>query len=172
MTPQQRAQLRNTLFGIPAAASMIAAGDPAALQSYLNSAASPAFSVWKTAITRAECTVDGFDFTQVDNLTTGQARIWDWLFDNDGRAFNPSELGKRNAISECWKGSAAKVAVATFVLSLCKRAATNAEKLLATGPGNGTVGAPATMTFEELVYQSDATQLVFKDNGVIWTPGG
>lgn len=99
---------------------------------------------WRTSITRKEITVDGFDFTQVDNLTVGQARIWDWLFE-DG-PMNPSQSGKRSAISEAWKGTAAKVAVATFVLGKCKRAANKAEALYVTG--TGTEGSPALLAFE------------------------
>jgi hypothetical protein len=100
--------------------------------------------VWRTGISRAALTVDGFDFTQVDNLTVGQARIWDWLFE-DG-PLNPSESGKRAAVSEAWKGTAAKVAVGTFVLGKCKRAATKGEALYATG--TGTDGSPAVLAFE------------------------
>lgn len=103
--------------------------------------------VWRTSVTRDEIMGDGFDFTQVDNLTVGQARIFDWLL-WDG-AVDPSQASKRAAISEAWKGTAAKVAVGTYILGLCKRAASRVEKLFAVG--TGTTGSPAVMGFEGAV---------------------
>jgi hypothetical protein len=111
------------------------------------------FVVWRTSISRRDCQAQGFDWTQADNLTTGQARIWDWLFDGDSQTMNPSEPGKRAGISECWKGTAAKVANATFVLGRCKRFATRAEQIL--GSGTGTEGTPATLGFEGSVGIGD-----------------
>jgi hypothetical protein len=104
------------------------------------------FVAWRSSVTRDAVTTEGFDWTQVDNLTTGQARIWDLLFDTQTGAINPGEPGKRAAISECWKGTAAKVAVATFVLSRCKRFARRGERVFATG--TGTDATPGLLTFE------------------------
>lgn len=117
----------------------------------------PAVIVWRTAITRRECQFEGFDWTQCDNLTTGQARIWDWLFDQGTQMMNPSEPGKRAGVSECWKGTAAKVAVATFVLNQCKRTATRAEAALATG--TGTSASPSMLSFEGAVTIQDVSQM-------------
>jgi hypothetical protein len=100
------------------------------------------FIVWKTMLSRLEAMGDGFDWTQVDNLTNGQARIWDYLFDNNERMLNPSDPSQRAAISECWKGTGAKVANATFVLGQSKGAATVGEKVFATG--TGTTQTPGT----------------------------
>lgn len=116
------------------------------MAAFYNAATSPAFVAWLSSVTRDAVTVEGFDWTQVDNLTNGQARIWDLLFDTQSKAINASEPGKRSAISECWKGTAAKVAVATFVLSKCKRTATRGEKVFASGVGSD--ASPAVMSFE------------------------
>ncbi|WP_196300870.1 hypothetical protein, partial [Streptococcus pneumoniae] len=82
--------------------------------------------VWRTQVSRDDVTGDGFDWTQVDKLTVGQARIWDLIFSTQTGFISFAEPGKRAGIAEAWKGTAGKVAVATFVLNAGKRAATNA----------------------------------------------
>jgi len=105
------------------------------------------FIAWKTRATQDELMqLSGFDWVQIDNLTAGQARIWEWLFSNNERAIDPSKPQIRSGISECWKGTAAKVAVATAVLNGCKRAATQCERLFATG--TGTDASPGTLVFD------------------------
>ena len=104
------------------------------------------FIVWSRNVTRDFVTGEGFDWTQVDNLTAGQARIWDLIFDTQSGSIDASDAGKRAGIAECWKGSAGKLAVGTFVLGKCKRTASRAEKVFATG--TGTTGTPGLLTRE------------------------
>ena len=52
--------------------------------------AAPSFIVWKTSVTQDEIMQNGFDWVQVDNLTVGKARIWEWMFDNQGATINSS----------------------------------------------------------------------------------
>ena len=141
LTTQQLQALKALAQADPVAAGYIASGDDVALAAWFNTAGT--YIVWRTSVKRDELQADGFDWAQVDNLTTGQARIWDWLFDTTN-SLNPSSLGVRNGISECWKGTAAKVAVATFVLGLCKRTATRAESALAAGAG--TTASPGLLS--------------------------
>lgn len=112
----------------------------------LNAIASPAFTVWKSSVTQDEIMQNGFDWTEVDNLSVGKARIWQWMFDNANRATNPSKSNVRAGISATWKGSAPALAVQEAVFVHCKRSATVAEKLLATGTGS--TESPATMGAE------------------------
>lgn len=126
------------------------AGDNAGMASWYNVAGSTV--VWRSSITRHEAQADGFDWTQCDNLTNGQARIWEWIFNTTG-AMNPSEPGVRAGIAECWKGTAAKVAVGVFVLGKCKRNATRGEALYAAGAG--TTANPSTMGFEGSITVDD-----------------
>lgn len=116
----------------------------------LRQAANPAFIVWKTAVSVDEIMRNGMDWSRVDNLTVGKARIWDWL----GRlgSFDASKVNVRAGIDACWVGTAADLAVRAQVYTHCKRAATIIEKLFATGTGSD--GSPATMTFEgTIIYQ-------------------
>lgn len=107
----------------------------------------PAFTVWRTSVTRAEIqNDDGFNWTLVDNLSTNSKyRIWDWMFGIDG-TINPSKPNIRAGIAATWTGTQALVAVQNVALSHCKRSANVVEKVLATG--TGTDADPATMGYE------------------------
>ena len=119
----------------------------------LNQTAAPAFIVWRTRVSQDEIMQNGFDWVRVDNLSVGKARIWDWLFSNSVRAINPSKVNVRAGIAECWKGTAADLAVQAAVLAHCKREATIVERVLATGTGSD--AAPATMSFEGAIGYAD-----------------
>lgn len=112
----------------------------------LQADASPAFVVWRTRVSKDEIMQNGFDWAEVDNLTVGKARIWEWLFDNGASAINPAKANVRAGIAECWKGTAAKLAVQDAVFGHCKRNANVLEKLFATGTGS--TASPATMVVE------------------------
>lgn len=124
-----------------------------AIAAALNLPASPEFVVWRTSVAQDEITQNGFNWTQVDGLSIGKARIWEWMFLNDSRAINPSKPNVRAGIIEVWSGTQAKLDVQASVFSHCKRAATRLEKILATG--TGTTESPATMGYEgDINYQS------------------
>ena len=145
LTPAQLTTLKAAILADPILAAYGQDADSAYAVAAAFSAPS-SYAVWASSVSRDEVTGDGMDWTQVDNLTVGQARIWDWLFDNDAKRINASDPGKRAGVSEAWKGTAAKVAVAAFVLGKCKRNANRIEALLATG--TGTTASPGTMNFE------------------------
>lgn len=111
----------------------------------LNGLASPDFIVWKPSVTKAEIQTDpGFDWTRVDNLSVGKARIWTEMFYTG--SVDPSQANIRAGIAAVWVGTAADLAVRASVLALCTRKATIFEKLLATGTGS--TGSPAIMAPE------------------------
>ena len=123
-----------------------------AVAAELNLAASPEFVVWRTSVSQDTIMQNGFDWTRVDNLSVGPARVWEWMFSNAERAINPSKANVRAGIEAVWKGTAQDLAVRAAVYVHCKRPATRAEKLLATG--TGTTETPALLTFEgDLRYQ-------------------
>lgn len=170
LTPAQMIDLRAKCFADPTASSFFNAteGSVQALHAHLNSAS--AFIVWRTKVSQDEIMMNGFDWVQVDNLSVGKARIWEWLFDNAERVINPTKANVRAGISECWKGTTAMVAVRDAVMVHCKRAATIAEKLL--GTGTGTTAEPGRMTFEGQIELTEASSLIYRDNGTLWTPQG
>ena len=66
---------------------------------------------------------------------------------------NPSKANIRAGIAATWVGNAQLLAVRAMVLAKCKRAATKAEKLFATGTGS--TESPAVMDFEGQVSIDD-----------------
>lgn len=157
LTPEQQIALKTFVEADPTF-SQLPPGNSSALQiaQALNEPANPTFTVWKTAVTQDEIMQNGFDWVQVDNLTVGKARIWEWMFDNESNSINPSKANVRLGIDEAWKGTAAMLAVRAAVYVHCKRAANGIEKLLATGTGSdatpATMGAEGELTYLDVVF--------------------
>ncbi len=171
LTPQQLITLRAACFADPASAAFfVEPGNAAGLQARLNGDSSPEFSVWRESVTQDEIMQNGFDWVRVDNLSVGKARIWEWLFNNASRSMNPSKPNVRAGIDECWKGTAADLAVRAAVYGHCRRAATVAEKVFATGVG--TAENPAVAGWSGNVNSVEAALLIYKDDGTIWTAQG
>lgn len=147
LTPQQLQTLKTYINATPELAAWPNNSDGnIEIAKVLNLDAAPTFTVWRTSVTWDEIMLNGMDWARVDNLSVGKARIWDWMFQNGNRAFNPSKPNIRAGIDATWVGTAADLAVRASVYTHCKRPATVVEKLLATG--TGTDQSPATLTFE------------------------
>lgn len=116
----------------------------------LNKPDASTYIVWKTAVDIDEIMRNGLDWTRVDNLSVGKARIWDWM--TRLGTLNPTKANIRAGIDATWVGTSADLAVRAVVYTHCKRQATVVERLLATG--NGTDVSPATMGYESpITYQ-------------------
>lgn len=154
LTVEQLQKIKDAIVADPVLNAFPQNSDGAfAIKDALNLQATPAFIVWRTSVLQDEIMQNGFDWARVDNLSVGKARIWQWMFDNADRSFNPSRANVRAGIDATWVGTAADLAVRAAVYAHCKRAATRAEKILAAS-ATGTDVTPATMTFEgELSYQ-------------------
>jgi len=151
MTPAQQATLK-TFIEADATLNALPRNSDGYLDMarLLNLEATPAFVVWKTSVPVDDIMRNGMDWTRVDNLTNGKARIWDWM--TRLGSFNPSKTNVRAGIDATWVGTAPDLAVRASVYTHCKRNATVFEKLFATG--TGTDASPATMVLESPVnYQ-------------------
>jgi len=135
MTPEQLQTLKTSLLADQALAQYIVDYRDDLIRDYYNAPSSPAFTVWRTSVSQDEIMQNGFDWVRVDNLSVGKARIWEWLFDNQQSAISPTNPNVRAGINECWKGTAADLAVRAAVYSHCHRPVTRAERLFATGAG-------------------------------------
>jgi hypothetical protein len=133
-------------------------GATGAMASWFNEPTSPAFIVWRTSVTQDEIMQNGFDWTRVDNLSVGKARIWEWLFNNESRAFNPSKANVRSGIDATWVGTAADLAQRAAVYVHCKRAAKRGERLFASG--TGTDAAPGQLVFEGDITDYDVVRAI------------
>lgn len=133
LTPEQATLLATTIKTSvnPTVIAAYAIRDDVTLTNWAN--ANSAGWVWRTSVAKDEIMQNGFDWIMVDNLSVGKARIWDWLFDNPSRAINPSKPNVRAGIIECWKGSAAMLAVQAAVFAHCKKLCSNAENIFAQG---------------------------------------
>lgn len=155
MTPQQLATLKAAILADPQlAAQPMTSGGALVIAEAMNLQATPAFVVWRSSVTRAEILQNGFDWTRLDNLSVGKARVWSDIF-VDG-TINPSKSNVRTGIESVWVGTAQDLAVRAAVYIHCKRNATRAEKLFASGTGSD--AAPATMGYEGAVPSDDVQQ--------------
>jgi hypothetical protein len=152
LTPQQNTIVAAYVAATPELSSLQPSADNAfAIANAMNAIASPAFIVWKTNVDPDEIMKNGMDWTRVDNLSVGKARIWDWL--TRLGTMNASKPNVRAGIDATWVGTAADLAVRASVYVHCKRSATVIEKLLATGTGSD--ATPATMGYEGSVNYLD-----------------
>lgn len=159
MTPAQTATLKAALLADQALAQYIIDYRDDLIRDYYNAPASPAYIVWRTSVTQDEIMLNGFDWTRVDNLSTGAARVWEWLFDNAAKAFNPSKVNVRAGIDQVWKGTAADLAVRAAVYVHCKRAANRVERLFITS-GSGSDAVPGVMGFEGEITTGDVSAML------------
>lgn len=121
----------------------------------LNLNASPNFFVWKTSVEVSEIMQNGFDWTRVDNLTVGKARIMEWMMLTG--TINPYRANVRAGILATFS-VAADLNTRVAIFTHFQRLATRIEKLLATGAGTASndqgIG-PATMSFEGPISYDD-----------------
>lgn len=151
LTTQQLQTLKAAILADPVMAPLAAQNAYGPIKDACNALVSPAYIVWRTSVNIDEIMRNGMDWARVDNLNAGKARIWDWM----GRlgTIDPSKANIRAGIDATWVGTAADLAVRDTVYTHCKRSATFAEKLFASGLG--TTVSPSTMTFEGQVSDAD-----------------
>ena len=151
LTPEQLATVKTDILASADMNTLPANSDGAfAIAALYNKPASPTYFVWRSSVPMSEIMRNGFDWTLVDNLTIGKARIWEWM--SRLGTFNPSKTNIRAGIDAAWQGTAADLAVRAVVYTHCKRLATKAEKILATGTGSD--ASPAVTGYEgRLNYQ-------------------
>jgi len=147
LTPTQQTALRTYIQGNATLNAFPHMADGAyAIADALTTSIDENFIVWKTSVSKDEIMQNGFDWTMVDNLTVGKARIWEWMFANGSNSINAAKTNIRAGIDSCWVGNASFLAVRAAVYVHCKRVANQLEKVFATG--TGTTADPATMIIE------------------------
>lgn len=150
LTDAQYIALKADILADPLLSADVQAGNYGAIADAYN--VTTTYVVWKTSVTDKEIQATAaFDWTRVDNLSVGKARIWDLMFKFG--AINPSLSNVRAGIDATWVGTAADLAVRAAVYTNCKRFARRIEKLFATG--TGTDVSPSVMSFEGSVPFTD-----------------
>lgn len=157
LTDSQKAIVHADMIANPALATYISVGDDTALANYYNATAVPDYIVWKSSVRKDEILLSTtFDWTRVDNLTTGKSRIWDMMFDNTAKTINPGNSNIRAGIDATWVGTAADLAVRASVYEKCKRPATLLEKLFAIG--SGTTVSPSILAYEGKISPAEISE--------------
>lgn len=147
LTAPQLAALKAEIDGDP-----VLAAKPLNSDGYFDTAvalntqiAVPDFYVWRTSVSVAEIMSNGFDWTRVDNMTVGEARIWDFM--TQLGSIDPSKANIRGGVNEAFKGTAQDDAMRLVIFGHCQEKASRTKKLFATGAGTSTSDAgigPAT----------------------------
>lgn len=149
MTPEQLAALKATILADtdPAVIGARAIRNDTELARLYNFAST--FIVWRTSVPVSEYR-DALDWTAVDGLTAGKARIWSWLTGDNTLPLEPHKTAVRQGLADCW-GAASATGVA--LQAVAKRAATKAEAIFATG--TGTTVSPGQLGWEGTVTIAD-----------------
>lgn len=152
LTAPQKATLKAAILAEPSLAGLPSSGaGDQVIADFFNTTAAPPFIVWRTSVASDEVMLNGFNWTRVDNLSVGKARIWEWLFQFG--AIDPSKINIRAGIDAVWVGTQADLDVRAAVYVHCKRSATRFEQLFATGVGSEAV--PATLVLESPLSTGD-----------------
>ena len=109
------------------------------------------FVVWRSSVLAAEYRT-AVTWTEVDALTAGKARIWEWVTSGMTLPLDPSDATVRQGLADCWGPLTATRAA---LLAVAKRAASKAERLYTTGTGE--TGTPGTMGWEGPLSLSDVS---------------
>lgn len=109
------------------------------------------FVTWRSRIDPDEYR-EQVDWTEVDNLTIGKARIWEWLTQGMTQSLNASKSNVRAGLNNCWNNTTTK----DNLLAIATRYATKCEALFATG--SGTTLNPGTLVYEGKLSHYDVSR--------------
>jgi hypothetical protein len=157
MTLAQLQALKAAIDADPVLAALPLNSDSSfAIAAEFNKDAVPTFYVWRSSLDINEIMSNGFDWTRVDNMTVGEARIWQFM--TQLGTINPSRANVRAGVNEAFKGTAQDNTTRLAIYGHCQRPATRFERVFATGAGTTSddIGTgPGTMVLEGPVsYQS------------------
>lgn len=111
---------------------------------------STSFWVWRTELPVEEYRL-ALTWTEVDALTAGKARIWEWLTGNMTLPIDPSRTAVRQGLADCWASNTTTRAALT---AAGKRRAGLAESLFVSGTGTeatpGLLGVEGPVTLQDI----------------------
>ena len=89
-----------------------------------------AFIVWRESITPTEYR-EAMDWTEVDNLPAGKARIWEWITEQMLREYDATKANIRAGLAEAWSNGNTR----DNLIAISKEATSLVESLYAAGTG-------------------------------------
>lgn len=144
-TQSQLTKLKNAALAEPSQANNITQGNDAALADWYNQPST--WVNWRTDVSNAECNTQ-IKWAEVDTLTSGKARIWEWMRLMD--KFNMGDGNIRKGVEDAF-GTASVSYV--NIITISKSFASNAEKALSNGTGTDTT--PGKYTWQGLITDDD-----------------
>lgn len=101
----------------------------------LNKPDAVAYLVWRNNVLLQEVTGrSAFDWTRVDNLSVGKARIWEWMFDSG--SCNPSLDNVRAGVNATFSTAGTDAPNRQSFFDASVRQVTRVERRYATGTGS------------------------------------
>ena len=120
----------------------------------LNKTASPAYVVWRTALSRTQL-YDAMNWSTYIARSQGERDAFNALLAND--QVNPSLASVRQAFADIFSGGTSQaINLRAALNSAGQRNATIAEKVLSFG-GDGSTTTPSTMGFEGFIDADDVS---------------
>lgn len=158
LTDAQITILRAAVCADATAASYQTTNDTANVRAWLNADATPTFTIWRKTYTTMQLRAAILrGSTQLDGLTVGKRDSLLWVAQAD---IDMTSATIRTALDDLTGGQSILKA---SVIDGGKRAATRAEKALATGTGTG--ASPATSAIEGAISDQEAQRVVFTPSG-------
>lgn len=141
LTDAQVATLRTNMLADPALATHIANQDVSSITEYYNTDDPGPYIVWRSDFTPERMRA-AIVWTEVDALTVGKARIWEWLTNRMTTTINMNDGSVRQALGDAFTGTS----TLSPLRNAAKRNGTRIEKMFATG--TGAQGVPSVLGFE------------------------
>ena len=150
LTLAQRATLKAHILANtdPAVVQALANGDAGAIATEYNKNASPAFTVWRTSITREEIRQNTV-WTELIGRSQGERDTYRIITEDE--SVNPSQANIRQAFTDIFSGPSGATS-RTQLAAASKRLASLVEKIFATGTGSD--ASPGTLVYQgPITYQ-------------------
>lgn len=164
LTPEQLPTLKAAILAEtdPVFVEYRQQGATGAMGEWFNAEASPAYWVWRTALSKrsvtSELSPDGtsFSWTSLISRSAGEQFVWAQVW-NSTLECNPSLLNVRQAFADIFSGGTG-AATRAHLLAMSRRTATRGQKLFASG--SGTTGAPSLMSVEGDITNTDIVNAI------------
>lgn len=154
VTPAQIPVVKAHILADPVLSALPLSPDAAMeIAAALNAPRAPTFYVWGTQVSIADIMSNGFEWTRVDNLTIGRARIWEYM--TGLKVLNFSAANVRAGVSAAFN-QGADTAMRLAIFGHGQRPATRLEHLLV-GVGAGTTTTADGVGPALLVHEGPVT---------------
>jgi hypothetical protein len=132
-------------------AELIAGGSVIGLRQAYAAPAAPTFWVWKTSVPPEDYR-GAIVWTEVDALSAGDARIFEWMTGQLTLPINAADPNVRQGMADAF---GAGTTTRANLLTLSRRPAVRGERLFATGTGS--TGSPGTLVIEGVFSLDELT---------------